>query len=239
MRIVGDPAWLQQGECGLGVSARTFSFAPFTPDGSINFDASAIMFDVSFNQPVDYDFNTGIMNTNTMNRQGLPQEHYTFTAIECKSTFSKGKFEQELTGKLVTDEIKAPTTASTGRPAASTAVAGSRSGAIPQSQADTQEPDDGSRGYAIQDETGQVSNLRKNEYGDLYDPAGSALPQPRPAAPPALPTSSGDIDFADQSALVPTAPTPVPRRNFGRTDIDFADQSALVPTAPQKMNKET
>ena len=242
MRIVGDPAWLQQGECGLGVSARTFNFAPFTPDGSINFDASAIMFDVSFNQPVDYDFNTGIMNTNTMNRQGLPQEHYTFTAIECKSTFSKGKFEQELTGKLVTDEIKAPTNAGGGRPATTTAAASSRLGAIPQSQADAQEPDDGSRGYAIQDETGQVSNLRKNEYGDLYDPAGtagSALPQPRPAAPPALPTSSGDINFADQSALVPTAPTPVPRRNFGQTDINFADQSALVPTAPQKMNKET
>jgi hypothetical protein len=226
MRIVGDPAWLQQGECGLGVSARTFNFAPFTPDGSINFDASAIMFDVSFNQPVDYDFNTGIMNTNTMNRQGLPQEHYTFTAIECKSTFSKGKFEQELTGKLVTDEIKASATAGTGRLAATT----------------TSTTDDGSRGYAIQDETGQVSNFRKNEYGDLYDPAGtagSALPPPRPAAPPSLPTSSGDIDFADQSALVPTAPTPVPRRNFGQTDIDFADQSALVPTRPQEMNRET
>ena len=205
MRIVGDPAWLQQGECGLGVSARTFNFAPFTPDGSINFDASAIMFDVSFNQPVDYDFNTGIMNTNTMNRQGLPQEHYTFTAIECKSTFSKGKFEQELTGKLVTDEIKASTNGGAGRPVATTAstATGSRPGAIPQSQADAQDlenganagtgtsstlPDDGSRGYAIQDETGQVSNLRKNEYGDLYYPA-----EPQPAAPPKPATSSGDV----------------------------------------------
>jgi len=213
MRIVGDPAWLQQGECGLGVSARTFNFAPFTPDGSINFDASAIMFDVSFNQPVDYDFNTGIMNTNTMNRQGLPQEHYTFTAIECKSTFSKGRFEQELTGKLVTDEAKSSTTAGTGRPGATTALAagaGSRVGAIPQSQADAQDlenganagtgtsstlPDDGSHGYAIQDETGQVSNLRKNEYGDLYYPAS-----PQPAAPPAATTSSGDVKPADAPA---------------------------------------
>jgi hypothetical protein len=213
MRIVGDPAWLQQGECGLGVSARTFNFAPFTPDGSINFDASAIMFDVSFNQPVDYDFNTGIMNTNTMNRQGLPQEHYTFTAIECKSIFSKGKFEQELTGKLVTDEIKASTKGGTGRPVATTAptaAAGSRPGAIPQSQADAQDlenganagtgtastlPDDGSRGYAIQDETGQVSNLRKNEYGDLYYPA-----EPQPAAPPKPTTSSGDVAPSTTSA---------------------------------------
>ena len=207
MRIVGDPAWLQQGECGLGVSARTFTFAPFTPDGSINFDASAIMFDVSFNQPVDYDFNTGIMNTNTMNRQGLPQEHYTFTAIECKSTFSKGRFEQELTGKLVTDEAKASTNTGTGRSAALTTAAGARPAAIPQSQADAQDlenganagtgtsstlPDDGSHGYAIQDETGQVSNIRKNEYGDLYYPAS-----PQPALPPAATTSSGDVKPVD------------------------------------------
>ena len=219
MRIVGDPAWLQQGECGLGVSARTFNFAPFTPDGSINFDASAIMFDVSFNQPVDYDFNTGIMNTNAMNRQGLPQEHYTFTAIECKSTFSKGRFEQELTGKLVTDEVKASTTkgaTSQGRPAAPNGVApaaGSRERTTAQDEAQDLEnganagtgtsstlPDDGSHGYAIQDETGQVSNLRKNEYGDLYYPA-----EPQPAAPPKPATSSGDINPAPVS--VDTAPT--------------------------------
>jgi hypothetical protein len=196
MRIVGDPAWLQQGECGLGVSARTFNFAPFTPDGTINFDASAIMFDVSFNQPVDYDFNTGIMNTNAMNRQGLPQENYTFTAIECKSTFSKGKFEQELTGKLLTGEIKASAATSTGRPAPPPTVAGAlRTTGI---------PNDGSLGSEVVDETGQVSNLRRNEYGDLYDPAGtagSALPLPQPAAPPATPTSSGDIrsPFAGQT----------------------------------------
>ena len=153
-----------------------------------------------------------------MNRQGLPQEHYTFTAIECKSTFSKGKFEQELTGKLVTDEIKAPTTAGTGRPAATAAATSSRPGAIPQSQADAQDlenganagtgtsstlPDDGSHGYAIQDETGQVSNIRKNEYGDLYYPATT-----QPAPPPGAPTSSGDIAPANTTTDPPTMPGP-------------------------------
>jgi hypothetical protein len=187
MRIVGDPAWLQQGECGLGVSARTFNFAPFTPDGSINFDASAIMFDVSFNQPVDYDFNTGIMNTNTMNRQGLPQEHYTFTAIECKSTFSKGKFEQELTGKLLTDEIKASATAGTGRPAATTA-----STAAAARQPGTGFGDDGET-YT----TDSKGNTFKD--GTFYRAAevdeDVALPSTQPAPPPEAPTSSGDIDF--------------------------------------------
>jgi hypothetical protein len=236
MRIVGDPAWLQQGECGLGVSARTFNFAPFTPDGTINFDASAIMFDVSFNQPVDYDFNTGIMNTNTMNRQGLPQEHYTFTAIECKSIFSKGKFEQELTGKLVTDEIKAPTNAGTGRPAVTTTAA---------SASRTTNINDGSLGSEIVDETGQVSNLRRNEYGDLYDPAGtagtalpSAPPSPQPAAPPAAPTSSGDIrlPFAGQ-----TGPFVGQTSSFAGRASPFAGQTGpFAPNtqAPQKIAKD-
>ena len=31
-------------------------------------------------------------------------------------------------------------------------------------------PNNGSSGYAVVDETGKVSNLRKNEYGELYDP---------------------------------------------------------------------
>jgi hypothetical protein len=130
-----------------------------------------------------------------MNRQGLPQENYTFTAIECKSIFSKGKFEQELTGKLLTGEVKASAATGTGRPATTpTAASASRTTNIRGE----------SLGSEVVDETGQVSNLRRNEYGDLYDPtgtAGSALPTPQPAAPPAAPTSSGDIrsPFAGQT----------------------------------------
>ena len=172
MRIVGDPAWLQQGECGLGVSARTFNFAPFTPDGTINFDASAIMFDVSFNQPVDYDFNTGIMNTNTMNRQGLPQEHYTFTAIECKSIFSKGKFEQELTGKLVTDEIKAS----------------AKTRASPRTAEQIVAQQNASFEYNTTEGSEQTRMLAEQDAG--FD---ELPPAPRPAPPPQPATSTGDL----------------------------------------------
>jgi hypothetical protein len=188
LRIVGDPSWMAQGESGLGVRAGKFSFTPFSSDGSMNFDSQAILFDVSFNQPVDYDFNTGIVNPNAHNsRSGLPQEHYTFTAIRCKNTFSKGRFEQEIEGRLLIEYNKQSANTDQGRAVATTAsttAAGSRPAAIPQSQADAQDlenganagtgtrstlPDDGSGGYAIQDETGQVSNIRKNEYGDLFN----------------------------------------------------------------------
>jgi hypothetical protein len=184
LRIVGDPAWLQQGECGLGISAKTFNFNPFNADGTINFDSQAVMFDVSFNQPVDYNFSTGIMDTNTMNRQGLPQEHYTFTAIECKSTFSKGRFEQEITGKLLTDELKAATAQTGGgRPATPNNIAtaaGSRERTTAQDEA--QDLENGANAGTGTGTTDAVNNT-----------AGQAPASPQPASPPGAPNSDGSI----------------------------------------------
>jgi hypothetical protein len=102
LRIVGDPAWMQQGEIASGVNSKTFNFNPFNADGGINFDSQEVVFDISFNRPVDYDFNTGIMDVNARNTQaGEPQENLTYTAIKCKNFFSRGRFEQELEGRLL------------------------------------------------------------------------------------------------------------------------------------------
>jgi hypothetical protein len=63
----------------------------------------------------------------------------------------------------------------------------------------------------VRDETGAVSNLRQNEYGDLYDPTGTsggiAMPSPQPASPPGPPSSSGDIDFTAGLAGTPPPAT--------------------------------
>jgi hypothetical protein len=186
LRIVGDPAWLQQGEVGLGVTARTFTFKPFNTDGAINYDSQAVMFNVAFNTPTDYDLSTGIMDANAPIRGRPRQELYTFTAIQCKSIFSKGKFEQELEGRLLIEKnLKA--SASGGRAAASQQSTSSR---------DSGRITDAFRGAEIRDETGAVSNIRINEYGDRYDATGTSaggLPSPQPAPPPGAPGSSGDI----------------------------------------------
>lgn len=222
MRIVGDPAWLQQGECGLGVSAKTFNFNPFLPDGSINFDAQSIMFDVSFNQPVDYDFGTGIMNTNTMNKAGLPQEHYTFTAIECKSTFSKGRFEQELTGKLVTDEIKASSNSDTGRASkAAIAPTGYRDTTNSSiSAAAEANPDNWNDGTAT-----QSTGARTEDEFNADNP-----PTPQPAAPPGNPTSTGDITAADIAAIEANRNVPVAPQTAEQATAAIAAGSGYVPT---------
>lgn len=192
LRIVGDPAWMQQGEAGTGVSLRSFDFKPFNSDGSINYDSQAVMFSVAFNVPSDYDLNTGLVNVNVNSRAGQPQEYYTFQAIKVKSTFSRGKFEQELEGKLLVEKntnTNQSTAQSSGRNPGTTAPGATNTRT-------TNLPYDGSFGYEIRDETGAVSNLRKNEYGDLYDATGTqgaGLPTPQPSALPQPPSSSGDI----------------------------------------------
>lgn len=102
LRIVGDPAWMQQGEAATGITSRTFDFNPFNPDGTINYDSQEIVFDVSWNRPADYNMNTGLMEVNANNtKNNEPHENATYTAIKCKNIFSHGRFEQELEGRLL------------------------------------------------------------------------------------------------------------------------------------------
>jgi hypothetical protein len=109
LNIVGDPAWIQQGEAAAGVNSFNFDFNPFNPDGGINFDAQEIIFDLQWNTVADYDVNgTGLANPNRTPATAQASQTYTYTAFECTSKFSKGKFEQDLQGKLF--QIKDPRT---------------------------------------------------------------------------------------------------------------------------------
>jgi len=193
LKIVGDPAWMQQGEVANGVNARAFEYRPFNADGGINYDSQQVTFTVSFNRPTDYNLNTGIMNQNS--GTGAPKETLTFIAKSCKNVFSKGSFTQELVGSLL--------------PLNNTAKSESAGRTNPVAPANTLRqtdlPYDGSRGFELRDESGELSQYRLNEYGDLYVPVlnesndviqdSGALPSPQPANAPELPTSSGDIDY--------------------------------------------
>jgi len=219
LRIVGDPAWMQQGEVGLGQVARNFNFSPFLPDGSINYDSQAIMFDISFNQPTDYDFNTGVVNVNAHNSSsGLPQEHYTYTATRCKSIFSKGRFEQEIEGKLLIEYNQPPATnngrsvATTASPTATSATAaGSRSS--PRTAEQIVAEQNASFEYGTTEGSEQTRMLAEQDAGLFDEP--KQPPTTQPAPPPEAPTSSGDIDsnagLAGSGEVVATAPQQIAR----------------------------
>jgi hypothetical protein len=225
LRIVGDPAWMQQGEVAEGVDARTFNFDPFNDDGTINYDSQEVVFDISWNQPQDYDLNTGLMDLNRTDIKGdgtygtQPQFNYTYTAIKCKNIFSKGRFEQDVEGRLLIEyeTNRQPTDA--GRPAVATATAQSNTAAqvrvvntaiSRQIQADT-------RGSSIGQEFGGANELLlATGSSEPTPPAQPSRPTPLPA-PPSLPsTSDADISAVVFDNNVSTPPNTKPPQTTAR-----------------------
>lgn len=107
LQVVGDPAWIWQGEVWQGVAKQDMNYDPFLPDGTINFDAGETWFEILFNKPVDYNLNTGLMDPTTNNyrptnsNSSYPEQTFIYKPISITSTFSKGAFTQELVGTIV------------------------------------------------------------------------------------------------------------------------------------------
>jgi len=102
VRIIGDPAWIQQGSLAGGVSPEEFGLSGFLPDGTINFDSSQIMFEILWQRPSDYNLSTGLADPYARpgNQSRQAQQSTVYQAIKCVSEFRGGKFEQILTGAL-------------------------------------------------------------------------------------------------------------------------------------------
>lgn len=118
MTIVGDPAWLQQGEAFAGQLTSAWNFNAFMPDGTINFDAQTILFEILFNRPVDYDLTTGLIDPGKNNfgsnrlagQSGRARQSRIYRALQVYSTFERGKFTQRLVGSL--QQFATPTSTS-------------------------------------------------------------------------------------------------------------------------------
>ena len=154
VKIIGDPAWIQQGSIATGVSAKDFSYSPFNPDGTINFDANQVMFEIAWQRPEDYDLNSGLADPYASNKGARnPIQSSVYQAIKVTSEFRQGRFEQLLEGTLYMfpkpdGKNKAPATAANGVNSAGQNV-----------------------GLDVRGEDGSLSNLRRNpETGELYDP---------------------------------------------------------------------
>ena len=106
MEIVGDPAWIAQGEVWEGCAGLRFNYEPFLPDGTINYDAQEQLFEVRFNMPQDYDLNTGLMDiqrtagngTSVSDRPDEPTQSNIYKMKTITNKFSRGQFTQEIEG---------------------------------------------------------------------------------------------------------------------------------------------
>jgi hypothetical protein len=102
VRIIGDPAWIQQGDLAGGVSVTEFSYSPFFPDGTINFDANQVMFEISWQRPQDYNIATGLADPykGAGLEARLPLQSTVYQATKVISEFRQGKFEQTIEGSM-------------------------------------------------------------------------------------------------------------------------------------------
>ena len=225
--IIGDPAWLQQGEVAAGIDSLNFNFDPFEPDGSINFEAQEIIFDLQWNPGVDYDNKTGLANPNVGQD---PQAIYTYKATSVTSTFSNGKFEQELLGSIVQlplPEIKAAVTGSTyddGPLRAVRAAEGNRlvAGDRPAARSTAQQVRDAEVLKINEDATAAYN--ASNEFSDI-DPLENSV-QLRSIRPftPGEPdsTSAFNADDPEAQVFVPSFAPPPKLRPSAASDVNSA-----------------
>ena len=104
IRILGDPAWIAQGSFTAGISAETFSYSPFLPDGTINFDSNDVLFEILWQRPEDYDLGTGLADpyqrTSKLYGDRQPRQSVVYRAVTIESEFRQGRFEQTVNGTL-------------------------------------------------------------------------------------------------------------------------------------------
>jgi hypothetical protein len=110
LEIIGDPAWIFQGEASGSYNLLLANNNPFLSDGTINVDYGQIFFEISWNSPEDYDVNgNGLINpaknytqaANAKQNSGVPKQSYAYGARTCTSVFRRGRFTQILDGYLV------------------------------------------------------------------------------------------------------------------------------------------
>ena len=107
--ILGDPDWFIQSELFYAPIGGQIGNSPFMPDGSVNPDASLVLFEINFNTPEDYNLTgSGLMevgknNYNRNEAKGQPgdaRNSFVYRTAEIKSRFSGGKFTQNIRGAL-------------------------------------------------------------------------------------------------------------------------------------------
>ncbi len=99
VRIIGDPAWIAQGEY-TGKINRKGSKEPFLPDGTINFGEGHPLCEIVWQRPDVFDLQTGLQDPYARQEKATKTrdaiQSIVYRARTITSWFKGGKFEQEL-----------------------------------------------------------------------------------------------------------------------------------------------
>jgi hypothetical protein len=108
VKIIGDPAWIQQGSLFRDAEQVISTPNGFDPDGSISFDTSTPMFEIVWQRPQDYDIDTGLADPYSKQPgefKRTAQQSRVYVCKEVVSEFNRGSFTQTLNGILYTFPI--------------------------------------------------------------------------------------------------------------------------------------
>jgi hypothetical protein len=207
LTIWGDPAWIQQGELGTGIAGPGFNFSPYLPDGTINVESEEILFEIAWNKPVDYSLETGLMEpgqrryganslvTDTGSKETT--QSYIYKAVTVNSTFSKGKFTQQLEGVRVQFPLNAIKTNKTAAEVAGVSP-GQADSDLAEQQARAQNA--AADGVNQGPQRGSAASPRRGP-----DPSGLANPRPNASTRPATPRFLGGPGSTTNRAAAPAA----------------------------------
>lgn len=207
IQIVGDPAWMQQGEI-IGLNTLNFNFQGFYPDGTINTESQQAVFALNWNAPADYnngtsgpqngsglmDVNAAATGTNNANLEATQiQQTAAYTALTVKHTFNNGKFIQDIQGALVVNLQQGELAAiakENGRPIPSTP------------EIDSKIPTAGSRKSEVLSSSDNASSI---PLIDQLNPAKWDQPNDIPTAPNITTTVGLETLSTQQPAEAPTS----------------------------------
>jgi hypothetical protein len=251
IQIIGDPAWLQQGDIDP-VSKGNFKSGPFMPDGTINYDSQQILFEILINTPGDYNLETGIIDPNVRNtvfntgrRPGATKQSYIYIANDCVSEFNKGSFKQVVKGSLLSylpDQTFKQQQQQNSRPVGAAAIPGAAGNRTAANGRITNNPGatenngewDTSSGVGILKEDLPTDNTEES------DPI--SIPEPQPQPDPENPTSDGDLEpisdeYSDQPTESPDAQ--YQQDNASVEEPDYNSGLAGTTAPSQLMDRET
>ena len=234
LRIIGDPAWIQQGSLCGGVSAAEFSYDPFNPDGTINFDSEQVLFEIAWQRPEDYNIDTGLADPYARpgNEARKPAQSNVYQATKVTSELKGGKFEQTVTGSL----FMLPTITAKNAAAGSGSGNGQRNAADPRRLDDPAEPATSNRPNAPTTNnttTTQTNNQRVpagvfgNPDYSVYKSQAAGLTSGGPLSSPKLPLAVPNRLSGAFSAPPPGAADTV----AAATVFQFATGSGVLPLA--------
>lgn len=174
IRIIGDPAWIQQGSVTNSINALKMPSGPFLPDGTINFDVNDVMFEIAWQKPQDYDLNTGLADpyanpSRSFGNDRSPIQSVVYRAKSVQSEFRMGRFEQTLEGTLYQYPVPsgANKAATAGNPVANTSTTNDEADSG-ESGSDTSDNSDTQR-EALEDQTTNTGDRSSGDQNNSDD----------------------------------------------------------------------